>query len=265
MDGASKATRGWLKVALIAAFVLAGFRARRADPFQAVQEKSGGEAARPDFQQEIQPIFQKNCYACHGPNNQASGFRLDLKDRALAGGNNGKAIVPGKAIESPLYARVAGLGGVSRMPMGGQPLDPALVDKIRRWIDGGAYWPDSVGGKPVDVKKHWAFVSPKLSPVPKVKHSAWPKNPIDNFVLSRLESENLSASSPADRVTLLRRLSLDLIGLPPTPEEVDAFLTDKSSQRLREAGRSAAGLATLRRTLGTRVAGRRALRRLRRL
>ncbi|HEV2379113.1 MAG TPA: DUF1553 domain-containing protein [Terriglobia bacterium] len=229
VNGPSKATWRWLKLALIAALVVAGFRARRAEPFQAAPEKSG-EAARPDFQQEIQPIFEKNCYACHGPNNQASGFRLDLKDRALAGGNNGKAIVPGKAIESPLYARVAGLGGVSRMPMGGQPLDPALVDKIRRWIDSGAYWPDSVAAKPVDVKKHWAFVSPKLPPVPKVKRSAWPKNPIDNFVLSRLESENLSPSSPADRVTLLRRLSLDLIGLPPTPEEVDAFLADESSR-----------------------------------
>jgi len=200
-------------------------------PFGWPQTKAVGEsAASPlEFQKDIQPIFERNCYGCHGPNNQLSGFRLDLKASALAGGSSGKDIIPGKPLESPLYARVAGLGGVSRMPMGGQPLDPVLVEKIRRWISEGANWPDSAPAKAVEVpKQHWAFVSPKRPPVPKVNHSSWPHNPIDNFVLSRLERENLSPSPPADRVTLLRRLSLDLIGLPPTPEEVDAFVADRN-------------------------------------
>jgi len=183
-----------------------------------------------DFQKDIQPIFAQNCYGCHGPTAQLSGFRLDLKQAAMAGGNLGKDILPGKALESPLYGRVAGLGGVNRMPMGGKPLDPVLVDKIREWIDQGAEWPEATAAKPVEVKKHWAFIPPQKSEVPNVKDSVWPKNPIDRFVLARLEKERLLPSPPADRVTLLRRLSLDLIGLPPTPEEVDAFLADKSSK-----------------------------------
>ncbi len=227
----SKAVRRWTKLLLVAGFVLAAFHARPGEPFQTSQSNgSAAPSAVVDFQKDIQPIFEQNCYVCHGPNTQTSGFRLDVKPAALAGGKNGKAIIPGKALESPLYARVAGLGGVSRMPMGGQPLDPVLVEKIRRWIDGGANWPDSASTPTAEFKKHWAFVAPKLPPVPKVAHSAWPKTPIDNFVLARLEAEKLSPSPPADRVTLLRRLSLDLIGLPPTPEEVDAFLADKSSR-----------------------------------
>jgi len=229
VSSAAKMVRHLVELLLVAGLVFAAFRARPGEPFTSPQSNSSVPVPAPiDFQRDIQPIFEKNCYVCHGPNTQTSGFRLDVKQAALAGGKNGKAIVPGKALESPLYARVAGLGGVSRMPMGGQPLDPALVEKIRRWIDSGANWPDSAAA--VEVKKHWAFVAPKLPPVPKVEHRAWPKNPIDNFVLARLEAEKLSPSPQADRVTLLRRLSLDLIGLPPTPEEVDAFLADKSSR-----------------------------------
>ena len=224
-----KAARSGVRALLLASLLLAGFHIRRIEPSPTPPQPQATRESWPvDFQKEIQPIFEKNCYSCHGPNNQLSGFRLDRKQSALAGGNNGKAIIPGKALESPLYARVAGLGGVSRMPMGGQPLDPAVVEKIRRWIDGGAYWPDTAAAG--DVKKHWAFVSPRRPPIPKVKQAAWAKNPVDMFVLSRLESEGLSPSPPADRVTLLRRLSLDLTGLPPTPEEVDAFLADKSSR-----------------------------------
>ncbi|HEV2494065.1 MAG TPA: PSD1 and planctomycete cytochrome C domain-containing protein [Terriglobia bacterium] len=219
------------KVLCLAGVALLGFHFGADAPLGEPQSKAGSDTPSwpIDFQKDIQPIFEKNCYRCHGPSNQLSGFRLDMRQPALKGGANGRAIVPGKALESPLYARVAGLGGVSRMPMGGQPLDPALVEKIRRWIDEGANWPDDAAAKPVDVKKHWAFVSPKRPPVPRIKQRAWPRNPIDQFVLSRLEAEKLPPSPPADRVALLRRLSLDLIGLPPTPEEVDAFLADKSS------------------------------------
>jgi mono/diheme cytochrome c family protein len=227
--GASKAVRRSVTFLLFLGLALAGFRTRRGDPFPSPQLKPAGGASAPvDFQKDVQPIFENSCYVCHGPNTQTSGFRLDMKQAALAGGKNGKAIIPGKAMESPLYARVAGLGGVSRMPMGGQPLDPDLVEKIRQWIDQGANWPDSAATASVEVKKYWAFVAPKLPSVPKVSHLAAPRNAIDNFVLARLETEKLSPSPQADRVTLLRRLSLDLIGLPPTPEDVDAFVADKS-------------------------------------
>ncbi len=184
--------------------------------------------AKVDFQKDIQPIFEQNCYGCHGPNTQLSTFRLDLKESALAGGRLGKDILPGEALGSPLYGRVAGLGGVDRMPLGRKPLSDAQIELIRIWINQGADWPDAANAKPVVVKEHWAFISPERPLPPRFLHSRWPKNPIDSFVLARLEKEGLAPSRPADRVTLLRRLSLDLLGLPPTPEEVDAFVADKS-------------------------------------
>ena len=182
-----------------------------------------------DFQKDIQPIFQQSCYDCHGPNNQLSGLRLDRKESALKGGALGKDILPGKASESPLFTRVAGLGGVERMPMGRTPLSDAQIGLIRAWIDQGADWPYAASVATVAVKKHWAFIPPEQPPVPQVLHSPWPRNPIDSFVLARLKEEGITPSRPADRVTLLRRLSLDLIGLPPTPEEVDAFVADTSA------------------------------------
>jgi hypothetical protein len=157
-----------------------------------------------------------------------SALRLDSKQAVFAGGQSGKIILPGKASESALYKRVAGIGETTRMPLGGKPLDAAQVDLIRRWIDQGAEWMDAAEAKAVQPAKHWAFIPPKQPPVPKVKNQAWIRNPIDAFVLARLEKEGLSPSPEADRTTLLRRLSLDLIGLPPTPQEVDAFLADKS-------------------------------------
>jgi len=181
-----------------------------------------------DFQKEIQPIFEHNCYACHGPANQMSSLRLDRKDAAFAGGSLGKDILPGKALESPLYQRVAGLNKLERMPMGGKPLTAAEIKLLRDWISQGAPWPDSANASQAETKKHWAFIAPQRPLVPQALHSQWAQNPVDAFVLARLEKESLKPSPPADRVTLLRRLSLDLIGLPPTPEEVDAFVTDRS-------------------------------------
>src|SRR5437879_2922881 len=147
---------------------------------QAAIEKSAGTEKQVDYVKDIQPIFQANCYKCHGPNAQLSGLRLDLKQSAIAGGSLGKDILPGKAYESPLYGRVAGLGGVSRMPMGAKPLPDDQVELIRLWIDQGADWPETDTAKPAQVKKHWAFVPPRRPPLPAVKNSAWPKNPIED-------------------------------------------------------------------------------------
>ncbi|MBI3668077.1 MAG: DUF1549 domain-containing protein, partial [Acidobacteria bacterium] len=180
-----------------------------------------------DFARDIRPILEKSCHGCHGPKLQMNGLRLDSRKLALAGGQTGKVILPGQAAESPLYQRVAGLSEGPRMPMGGQPLEAAQVALIRTWIDQGAEWPEEAGAEAAAVQKHWAFVPPKRPPLPPVRYTAWPANAIDKFVLARLEKESLAPSPEADRVTLLRRLSLDLIGLPPTIEEVDAFLNDK--------------------------------------
>jgi hypothetical protein len=142
-------------------------------------------------------------------------LRLDSKAAAFT-----KVVVAGNSAESPLYQRVAGIGGVVQMPMGGK-LAPAEIDLIRAWIDQGADWPG-------EVSTHWAFRPPARPALPAVRGSRWPANPIDRFILARLEKENLAPSPRADHFTLLRRLSLDLIGLPPTPAEVDVFLADKS-------------------------------------
>lgn len=175
-----------------------------------------------DFVRDIQPIFAASCAGCHGAKKQAAGLRLDSKKIALS-----KVILPGKAAESALYQRIAGIGDQARMPMGGKPLSAEQIALIKLWIEQGADWPEaaSIDG---EVKKHWAFVAPVRPAIPQVRQTAWVKNPIDAFVLARLEKEGLSPSPEADKVTLLRRLSLDLIGLPPTPEETDAFLADKS-------------------------------------
>jgi mono/diheme cytochrome c family protein len=179
-----------------------------------------------DFAREVRSIFQAHCYGCHGPNKQMAGLRLDSKKAALA-----KVVIPGRANESALYQRIAGIGGQTRMPMNGEALKPDQVTLIKAWIDQGVDWPEDEHSEirdPQSAIKHWAFVKPQRPAPPEVRNMAWAKTPIDLFVLARLEKEGLTPSPEADRVTLLRRLSLDLIGLPPTVAEVDVFLNDKS-------------------------------------
>jgi hypothetical protein len=188
-----------------------------------------GFAAGVDFTRDVQPIFAQSCYSCHGAKAQLGGLRLDAKTTALAGGQSGKAIVAGKSADSLLLQRILGSGEQARMPMGGKPLPPDKIAIIRQWIDAGAEWPDSPTTETAGIKTHWAFIAPKKAPPPQVKNAGWAKNPIDRFVLAKLESENLAPSPEADRATLLRRLSLDLIGLPPTVAELHAFLNDKSA------------------------------------
>src|SRR5215831_11997978 len=120
-----------------------------------------------DFNRYIQPILEKSCYGCHGPKLQMSGLRLDGKKAALAGGSSGAVIVPGKAVESPLYRRVAGIGDQPRMPMGGK-LDEAQIAAIRGWIDQGAEWPEGVSKEAVAIQRHWAYIAPTRPPLPKV-------------------------------------------------------------------------------------------------
>ncbi|MGH9802035.1 MAG: DUF1549 domain-containing protein, partial [Blastocatellia bacterium] len=182
------------------------------------------QSAKVDFARDIQPIFAASCARCHGEKKQAAGLRLDSKKIALA-----KVIKPGKAVESELYRRVAGLGDQARMPMGGKPLSAEQIALIKTWIEQGAQWPEESQISNSKSQTHWAFIAPIRPITPKVTNASWVRNPIDAFVLARLEKEGLKPSPEADRVTLLRRLSLDLIGLPPTPEEVDAFLADKSA------------------------------------
>ncbi|OYV05668.1 MAG: hypothetical protein CFE26_10355, partial [Verrucomicrobiales bacterium VVV1] len=172
-------------------------------------------AEKVDFNSQIQPILSENCYACHGPDEaKVKGeLRLDDRDLAMKGGESGKAIVPGDAGKSPILERIQHSDPDELMPPPEKKerLKPEQVALIKRWIEEGAEW-----------GKHWAFVAPVRPPLPSVKDSAWAKNPIDHFVLAKLEAQNLAPSPEADAATLLRRLSLDLTGLPPTPGELAA-------------------------------------------
>jgi len=169
---------------------------------------------------QVEPVFKAKCYACHGPSKQLSGLRLDDADAALQGGYSGKVIVPGQSASSSLWLRVAGKPGRSAMPMGSKGLAPDEAALIASWIDSGAKFPATlkVSSKRTQ-SRHWAFQS-----------FTKPTGSIDAFITQRLAKEKLQLSPEADRATLLRRLSFDLIGLPPSPEEVRAFVADSSPQ-----------------------------------
>ncbi len=195
---------------------------------QAFSNSTKGAGTPLDFVRDIQPIFKRSCYACHGPEMQMGQLRLDSKALAFQGGISGKVIVPLRSEESLLVVRIRGLGDKVRMPLQGDPLTSEQIEKVRQWIDQGAVWPDHASVADAKIARHWAYVKPARPELPKVRNSSWARNPIDYFVLSRLEKEGLRPSVEATRETLIRRLSLDLIGLPPTIEEVDTFLADKS-------------------------------------
>jgi mono/diheme cytochrome c family protein len=181
-----------------------------------------------DFAKDIKPIFTENCLGCHGPKRQESQVRWDNKELAFQGGERGVDIVPGHSAESRLVQFVGGLDPDLTMPPKSGGLPAGEVALLRAWIDQGAIWPESASTKVPNPRQHWAFHPPVRPAVPAVKHKKWPRNPIDNFVMARLESEKLNPSPEADRATLLRRLSLDLTGLPPTIAEINRFLNDRS-------------------------------------
>ncbi len=169
----------------------------------------------PDFSRDIQPIFQKRCYVCHGPQVQIKGLRFDDRQAAM------RAIQPGDSAHSRLIAMATGVGG-KFMPPTGPRLSADEVALLRAWIDRGAPWPDSAAKPGL-----WSLQAIRNPAPPAVHNSAWPINGIDNFVLARLEGKKIDPSPAADRSTLLRRVSLDLTGLPPSPAEVEIFLADK--------------------------------------
>ena len=198
-----------------------------------------------DFARDIEPLFANHCLKCHGPEKQKGGLRLDAKPAAFKGGDDGKVIVPGKSAESRLVHRVAGLDEKEVMPPKGERLTTQQTGLLRAWIDQGASWPDD--GKRARVRSaHWS-----LQPIPASAASesairnqsadtaralngarqntdSLMSSPIDAFILARLRTNGLALSPAAGRATLIRRLSFDLIGLPPTPAEIDAFVADPS-------------------------------------
>lgn len=172
-----------------------------------------------DFNEHIRPIFNKKCIACHGGVKKSGGFSLLFEEEALAVNESGeRAIVPGSVRKSELIRRIKHHDPEYRMPLEAEPLDDNEIALLTKWIHQGAKWKD-----------HWAYIPPKPQQVPNVS-SPWVKNDIDRFVLSKLNDHRLLPNPQADRYTLLRRVSLDLIGLPPTLDEVEAFINDDSPQ-----------------------------------
>lgn len=188
-------------------------------------DKVEGLPDRVDFNYHIKPILSDRCFACHGPdkNSRSTDFRLDTEEGAFAAlteSKGSRAIVPGDPHNSEIFRRIVSDDPDYRMPTpeSNLTLSDREIALIAKWIEQGAEW-----------KKHWSFLPLEEQKLPKVKNADWPVNPIDNFVLSRLEQEGISPAPEADRERLLRRVTLDLTGLPPTLEEIDAFLADKSA------------------------------------
>ena len=190
------------------------------------------------FTKDIQPVFEKSCWNCHGASMQLSKLDLRTREGALKGGERGAAILPGKADESRLYRRVAGLEKPA-MPMDGSTLTAGQIAAIKTWIDEGAHWEAAalaakaptaaVMGNaelPPGARDYWAFKLPVQAPLPAV--SADLKNPIDRFLEKVRREKGLKAAPRADRMTLLRRACLDLVGMPPTPAQTAEFLADNA-------------------------------------
>ena len=173
------------------------------------------------FGRDIRPILSDNCFACHGPDvsKRQVSLHLDTKEGIFGDRGGYHLIVPGDLDNSRLYQRISAEAAAKRMPPPwyDRHLTAEQIDLIRRWIEQSAIY-----------EGHWAFIPPSRPRLPKVENGEWPKNPIDYFVVHRLEQEGLTPSVEAARRTVIRRVSLDLTGLPPTPEEVTAFVNDPS-------------------------------------
>ncbi len=210
-----RSSAGAARLAFIAMLVLAPLRESRAEPSSAPSASGAIQ-----FNRDIRPILSDNCFACHGfdTKKRKAGLRLDVAEGALGAGDSGKAAIkPGAPLASEVWRRLVTEDADDRMPPrdSHKQLKPAQLELLRRWIEEGARY-----------EKHWAFEPPAKAPVPPVTGPTDSTNPIDRFLGDRLRREGLAPSREVDRETLIRRLSFDLTGLPPTPAEVDAFVHD---------------------------------------
>ncbi len=189
--------------------------------FLAAPLRADGPPRTVEFNRDIRAILSDACYTCHGPakSTRKADLRLDTEAGLFGDLGGYRAVVPGKAADSHLWQRVSSADPARRMPppRSGRRLTPRQLDLLRRWIEQGAKW-----------QNHWSFIPPRRPPLPAVQDAGWVRNPIDSFVLGRLEQEKLRPSPEAPRATLIRRMTLDLTGLPPTPAEVEAFEADRS-------------------------------------
>ncbi|WP_437223092.1 DUF1553 domain-containing protein [Planctomicrobium sp. SH661] len=183
-----------------------------------------------DFAQGVAKIFEQRCLRCHSTDHAKGGFSFSSKEEFFKGGESGAAVVARRPEESSLLEQITGENPA--MPAEGAPLTAAEVEQIRSWIVSGAEWPEGfvIQAKIPGGLDWWSFQPVKRPSVPAVKHEEWPRNDLDRFILAKLEEHDLSPSPEADRRTLIRRLSFDLLGLPPTYEEIEAFVADQDPQ-----------------------------------
>ncbi|MGE3315315.1 MAG: c-type cytochrome domain-containing protein, partial [Planctomycetaceae bacterium] len=194
---------------------------------------SNAKSGTIDFRRDVEPIFRARCIECHGPDTQESGFRLDRRSNLLNGGDSGvAAVLPGKGNESRLIELIAGKNPKLVMPPDGKRLSDQEVHRIRTWIDLGAQMPESITGdnasndsQSTGAKDFWSLIPPKHHPLPAVDHVD-AANAIDLFIVAKLHTQDLTLAPQADRRTLIRRLYLDVLGLPPSPDQVSSFASD---------------------------------------
>jgi len=180
------------------------------------------------FETKIRPVFASHCYRCHGDERQRAGLRLDSHEAILAGGESGVILVPGKPEESRLIAAVRHMDGAPQMPPNDRLSDRQIAD-LTAWVAMGAPYPDAEAASAANAS-FWSFQPPSDPAVPAVKNTAWPRTALDHFILAELEAAGLEPAPPADKRTLIRRVTFDLTGLPPTREEIAAFLADESPE-----------------------------------
>jgi Protein of unknown function (DUF1553)/Protein of unknown function (DUF1549)/Planctomycete cytochrome C len=197
---------------------------------------TGAQPDRVDFARDVLPILQGSCWKCHGPEKQKGGLRFDRRPGVVAAGDSGKtAVRPGRAGESELIRRVEAADADERMPPKSAPLSPGQIKILRAWIDQGADWPETAaapaGGRRELVvteedRRHWSYRPLKTAALPAIHDTGWCRTAVDRFLVAALEARGSHPNPPADRRSLIRRLAFDLLGLPPAPEEVEAFVTD---------------------------------------
>jgi hypothetical protein len=194
------------------------------------------------FENKVRPILVNNCYACHSADTKpAGGLRVDDRNGLLRGGETGPAVVPGEPAKSLMLDRVRHENPRRRMPREGNALTASQIADLTAWIQAGAPWPQEKATVSASASKsmyerlrarHWAYQTLGNPEIPQVKNTAWPRGDVDRFVLAKLEASKLAPVAEADRLTLIRRLRFDLTGLPPSPEEIAAFVHDQSPKAL---------------------------------
>ncbi len=179
------------------------------------------------FEAKVRPLLAGTCVKCHGADKVSGGLRLDSREAMLKGGDSGPAIVPGNTDESLLVVAIRHDDAVLKMPPGKDALPKQAIADLTVWVEAGAPWPEAVEAKTLTTEKHWAF-EPLRAVEPPADPTGWAESPIDRFIAAEHRKQGLSPVEQADRRTLIRRVTFDLIGLPPTPERVEAFVADES-------------------------------------